>query len=46
MYRAATGGKTSKSKVLPGFCKIDRGGGNGATLMMSVLPAKNLPWRP
>ena len=27
--RGAIGGKTGKTVVLPGFCKIESGGGNG-----------------
>ena len=28
-FRGAIGGKTGKTAVLPGFCKIERGGGSG-----------------
>ena len=40
--RPTTRGKTSKNAVLPGFCKIERGGGSSTVV---VLPAKNLQWR-
>ena len=29
-FRGAIGGKTGKTAVLPGFCKIERGGSGGA----------------
>jgi hypothetical protein len=29
-FRVAIGGKTGKTAVLPGFCKIERGGRSGA----------------
>jgi hypothetical protein len=35
--RAATGGKTPKTKVLPGFCRIEGAGGSGGTLVMWPL---------
>ena len=50
--RAATGGKTAKTSVLPGFCGIKRGmrqwrhADDMATTTMAVLSAKNLQWRP
>ena len=31
--RGAIGGKTGKTAVLPGFCKIERGGGNGTAVL-------------
>ena len=33
-YQAATRGKTTLTRVLPGFCKIECGVGNGGTLVM------------
>ena len=49
ILRAATGGKTAKTEVLPRFCKIERGSGGAsgfvATTMM-VLPAKTMLWQP
>ena len=44
--RATTRGKTSKTAVLPGFCKIERGGGSSTHCTVVVLPAKNLQWWP
>ena len=32
LYRGATGAKTAKTDVLPGFCKIECGGGSGSPL--------------
>ena len=44
MIRAATGGKTTKIKVLPGFCLIEHGGNIGGAgdvaTTVAVLPAK------
>ena len=31
--RGAIGGKTSKTVVLPGFCKVERGIGNGGAML-------------
>ena len=35
-YRGAVGGKTGKTAVLPGFCKIEHGAGSGRVI--GVLP--------
>ena len=48
--RAATGGKTAKREVLPGFCKIKHSSSSGGTVAdattVAVLPVKHMPWWP
>jgi hypothetical protein len=46
IVRRATGDKTTKTKVLPGFCKIEHGSGNEVAATVPVLSAKNLPSQP
>ena len=45
--RATTGGKTSKTWVLPGFCEIEHSGGSArAPTMWRSCLSKNLLWWP
>ena len=36
-FRGAIGGKTGKTAVLPGFCKIERGGGGAGLILIFNL---------